>query len=592
MFVEVPGRDSTPGSSSGTGGQLSSTLASPKDLFSRNDMSSAVTRVTENGYSVPKQEPMETELAPVSTTVAAAAVETITGIDTTDYHSHDMELESLPSPVSQGELGQPGYYTEQDIRKLYWQWRTHQEAQKFSGQQSNSDDRDDRDDVSMGGADEGDAHDGGGTSRVWTGSQHEDQHLRDGPGLHPSSQERDDGIITRNKGKSRKVEKAGRYEDDVPKKERDSKDATGSWGSEEDEDDDGGEDDGEDEEDGDEEGDDGYCESDDGDDGEDGDDSGAVKPRVENWEDGKAAVARRTRTQTGRREQLRSHSKSSSTAPSRAGTSASGDGPRRSRAKDEKKHGCDDCHKRFSRPSQLRTHQLTHSGEKPYHCHLCDKDFNVASNLKRHIRTHDRIPRKNSRDGSGVFRGFTQGFQAKHSSSWKASSSDAGRKARSAKTNVGTSTGIARRAAGTNQPLEKLRWMSTETPESSKMAASRQAKNTAIRQKTAEAGSSTSRPGRNTPPSETIAPTNAQPAAAVDVGAAVSVARLSNLTGGTAVGDRAPQPLPPPTPRPSRESDSESTLVDGTQASDGDEDMGDSIEPSPGGSNINQRGER
>lgn len=216
----------------------------------------------------------------------------------------------------------------------------------------------------------------------------------------------------------------------------------------------------------------------------------------------------------------------------------------------------------------------------------------MASNLKRHIRTHDRVPRKNSRDGSGVFRGFTQGFQAKHSSSLKASSSDVGRRARSAKTNVGTSTGIARRAAGTNQPLEKLRWMSTETPESSMMAASRQAKNAAVRQRTAEAGSSSSRPGRNTLPSEAMAPTNAQPAAAVDVGAAVSVARLSNLTGGTAAGGRVPQLLPPPTPRASRESDSESTLVDGTQASDGDEDMGDNNEPSPGGSNTDQLGEQ
>ncbi|KAI1316585.1 hypothetical protein EDD11_009710 [Mortierella claussenii] len=53
-----------------------------------------------------------------------------------------------------------------------------------------------------------------------------------------------------------------------------------------------------------------------------------------------------------------------------------------------KRHQCPICEKRFSRPSQLETHRLTHTGEKPYICPHCQKDFNVASNLKRHIRTH------------------------------------------------------------------------------------------------------------------------------------------------------------------------------------------------------------
>ncbi|KAG0345412.1 hypothetical protein BG004_003724 [Podila humilis] len=57
--------------------------------------------------------------------------------------------------------------------------------------------------------------------------------------------------------------------------------------------------------------------------------------------------------------------------------------------KDGKKHECQTCGKRFSRPSQLSTHSLTHTGERPYICTLCSRNFNVASNLKRHMRTHE-----------------------------------------------------------------------------------------------------------------------------------------------------------------------------------------------------------
>ncbi|KAI9232671.1 MAG: hypothetical protein BYD32DRAFT_348035, partial [Podila humilis] len=53
-----------------------------------------------------------------------------------------------------------------------------------------------------------------------------------------------------------------------------------------------------------------------------------------------------------------------------------------------KRHACPICGKRFSRPSQLYTHSLTHSGEKPHVCSECSKAFNVASNLKRHVKIH------------------------------------------------------------------------------------------------------------------------------------------------------------------------------------------------------------
>lgn len=46
------------------------------------------------------------------------------------------------------------------------------------------------------------------------------------------------------------------------------------------------------------------------------------------------------------------------------------------------------CRKAFSRPSSLKIHSHSHSGEKPYQCsHVgCGKAFSVRSNMKRHER--------------------------------------------------------------------------------------------------------------------------------------------------------------------------------------------------------------
>lgn len=49
---------------------------------------------------------------------------------------------------------------------------------------------------------------------------------------------------------------------------------------------------------------------------------------------------------------------------------------------------CPTCQKAFSRPSSLRIHSHSHTGEKPFKCGHpgCGKAFSVRSNMKRHER--------------------------------------------------------------------------------------------------------------------------------------------------------------------------------------------------------------
>lgn len=55
-----------------------------------------------------------------------------------------------------------------------------------------------------------------------------------------------------------------------------------------------------------------------------------------------------------------------------------------------KKHVCNVCKKRFTRPSSLTTHMFSHTGEKPFVCDFedCRRQFSVISNLRRHKKIH------------------------------------------------------------------------------------------------------------------------------------------------------------------------------------------------------------
>ncbi|TPX55146.1 hypothetical protein PhCBS80983_g05558 [Powellomyces hirtus] len=50
-----------------------------------------------------------------------------------------------------------------------------------------------------------------------------------------------------------------------------------------------------------------------------------------------------------------------------------------------KRYVCPNCPKRFTRPSSLKTHLNSHTGDKPYSC-TCGRRFSVLSNLRRHER--------------------------------------------------------------------------------------------------------------------------------------------------------------------------------------------------------------
>ncbi|KAJ8077223.1 hypothetical protein PM082_001651 [Marasmius tenuissimus] len=58
------------------------------------------------------------------------------------------------------------------------------------------------------------------------------------------------------------------------------------------------------------------------------------------------------------------------------------------------KYECSYCGKGFNRPSSLKIHLNSHTGEKPFQCPVegCGRSFSVLSNMRRHARVHSKDP--------------------------------------------------------------------------------------------------------------------------------------------------------------------------------------------------------
>ncbi|CEF63861.1 Zinc finger, C2H2 domain and Zinc finger C2H2-type/integrase DNA-binding domain and Zinc finger, C2H2-like domain-containing protein [Strongyloides ratti] len=57
--------------------------------------------------------------------------------------------------------------------------------------------------------------------------------------------------------------------------------------------------------------------------------------------------------------------------------------------KNERKHGCGFCEKKFTRPADVRRHERIHTGERPYACRICNSSFKTRHQLTQHYAIHD-----------------------------------------------------------------------------------------------------------------------------------------------------------------------------------------------------------
>jgi hypothetical protein len=72
---------------------------------------------------------------------------------------------------------------------------------------------------------------------------------------------------------------------------------------------------------------------------------------------------------------------------------------------------CHECNKSFSRPSSLRIHTFSHTGEKPFVCPEpgCTKRFSVRSNMRRHMKVHSEVEGESTKDDEGSERSASPG---------------------------------------------------------------------------------------------------------------------------------------------------------------------------------------
>jgi uncharacterized Zn-finger protein len=72
---------------------------------------------------------------------------------------------------------------------------------------------------------------------------------------------------------------------------------------------------------------------------------------------------------------------------------------------------CPTCSKAFSRPSSLRIHSHSHTGEKPFKCPFpgCGKAFSVRSNMKRHERGCHNYDSSSTTSSTGTMNSNTGG---------------------------------------------------------------------------------------------------------------------------------------------------------------------------------------